>query len=236
MVSSDLRVLSEGVPYGSPIARSGNGVPDARPSPSLRSTEMRPFPRLCRPSTRGLIAGLLALGLLAGCGGDDDGDDGSQPTGTSTAAAEPLVVRVDGRTVDMAGIGTAEPLLADGIRAFGPPSSEREVDGTACHVRWASVGLFAIYANLGGEDPCDPQHGRLQGGALTGERWETSEGLAIGDPEARLHELYPAAAADENRWTLASAAGPGGRTGVLSAVVQEGEIRSIQTYVGAAGD
>ncbi len=93
---------------------------------------------------------------LAGCGGDDDGDEGGQPTGTSTAPAEPLVITVDGRNVDLAGIGTAKPLLADAIRRFGPPSSQREIDGSACHVRWPT-GLFAIYANLGGGEPCDPR-------------------------------------------------------------------------------
>lgn len=197
---------------------------------------MLPAPRTRRAAARGLVAGLLALGLLAGCGGDDDGDEGDVPNGTSTVPAEPLVVTVDGRTVDMAGIGTAKPLLADGIRRFGAPASQREIDGIACHVRWPG-GLFAIYANLGGGDPCDPETGRLQGGALTGERWRTAEGLAIGDPEAELHELYPDAVADENRWTLATAEGPGGEeTGILSASVQEGRIIQIQTYVGAAGD
>jgi hypothetical protein len=197
---------------------------------------MRPAPRTRRALARGLVAALLATGLLAGCGGDDDGDEGGQPTGTSTAPAEPLVIRVDGRDVDMAGIGTAKPLLADAIRRFGPPGSQREIDGSACHVRWPT-GLFAIYANLGGGKPCDPETGRLQGGALTGERWQTAEGLAVGDPEARLHELYPDAVADENRWTLATAEGPGGaETGILSASIQEGKVIQIQTYVGAAGD
>ncbi len=197
---------------------------------------MRPAPRTRRALARGLVAALLAAGLLAGCGGDDDGDEGGQPTGTSTAPAEPLVIRVDGRDVDMAGIGTAKPLLADAIRRFGPPSSQREIDGSACHVRWP-IGLFAIYANLGGGEPCDPETGRLQGGALTGERWQTAEGLAVGDPEARLHELYPDAVADENRWTLATAEGPGGaEAGILSASIQEGTVIQIQTYVGAAGD
>ena len=196
---------------------------------------MRPAPRTRRALARGLVAGLLAVGLLAGCGGDDDGE-GAQPNETSTAPAEPLVISVDGRTVDMAGIGTAKPLLADGIRRFGPPSSQREIDGSACHVRWP-MGMFTIYANLGGGEPCDPESGRLQGGALTGERWRTAEGLAIGDPEAKLHELYPDAAADENRWTLATAEGPGGaETGILSASIQEGKVIQIQTYVGAAGD
>ena len=227
-------MLSEGVPYECPIGGVGNWAPsDVRPSPSVRSGEMRPPSR--SRLLRGLVAGLLAAGLLAGCGGDDD--EGSGPTGTSTAPAEPLVIRVDGRTVDMAGIGTTNPLLADGIRVFGAPSGQREVDGTACHVRWGYIGLFAIYANLGGEDPCDPEHGRLQGGALTGAGWRTAEGLGIGDPEAELHELYPDAEADENRWTIATGPGPGGeRTGVLSAVVQDGKITSIQVYVGAAGD
>ena len=192
-------------------------------------------PRTPRALGRGLLAGLLTAGLLAGCGGDDE--DSGEPTGTSTEPQTPLVIRVNGRNVDMAGIGNARPLLADGIRRFGPPSAQREVDDTACHVRWGAIGLFAIYANLGGMEPCDPRSGRLQGGALTNERWRTAEGLAIGDPEAKLHELYPAARSDENRWLIASGRGPAGQTvGLVSAVVQDGRVTSIQTYVGAAGD
>lgn len=194
-----------------------------------------PSPRTRRVLGRGLLVGLLAAGLLAGCGGDDD--DAGEPTGTSTAPQTPLVVRVNGRAVNMAGIGTAKPLLADGIRRFGPPSGRRVVDDTACHVRWGDIGLFAIYANLGGKDPCDPRYGRLQGGALTNPRWRTAEGLAHGDPEARLHELYPDAMADGNRWTVATGRGPSGQeVGLISVVVQDGEITSMQVYVGAAGD
>jgi hypothetical protein len=185
---------------------------------------------------RGLIAGLLVTGLLAGCGGgDDDGD--AAPQGTSTAPGPPLVVRVNGRSVDLAGIGTAKPLLADGIRRFGEPSEQEKVDDDACHVRWGDIGVFAIYANLGGQDPCGPTTGRLQGAALTNTRWRTSKGLAFGAPEARLHELYPDAVADENRWTIASAKkADGTREGLVSVVIQDGRITSMQVYVGAAGD
>jgi hypothetical protein len=197
----------------------------------MRSTS----PRTRRALGRGLVVGLLAMGFLAGCGGDDD--DSGEPTGTSTEPQTPLVVRVNGGEVDMAGVGNAKPLLADGIKRFAPPSAQREVDANACHVRWGSIGLFAIYANLGGREPCDPQFGRLQGAALTNARWRTAEGLAYGDPEAKLHELYPDAVADENRWTIASRKeASGGDLGLVSVVVQDGRISSMQVYVGAAGD
>jgi hypothetical protein len=191
-----------------------------------------------RPGTlaRGAVAGLLVTGLLAGCGGGDDDGDGAQQT-TSTGPQTPLVITVRGRAVNLAGIGTAKPLLADGIRRFGPPSQQEKVDDDACHVRWGEVGVFAIYANLGGQDPCGPSTGRLQGAALTNARWRTSKGLAFGDPEAKLHELYPDAVADENRWTIASATNADGtREGLISVVIQDGKITSVQVYVGAAGD
>ena len=63
------------------------------------------------------LAGALVLltGLLAGCGGGDDDGDGAPQT-TSTGPQTPLVITVRGRAVNLAGIGTAKPLLADGIR------------------------------------------------------------------------------------------------------------------------
>jgi hypothetical protein len=185
---------------------------------------------------RASIAGLLVTGLLAACGGgDDDGDAGQQ--GTSTAPQTPLVIKVSGRKVDLAGIGTAKPLLADGIRRFGAPSEQEKVGDDACHLRWGDIGVFAIYANLGGEDPCGPTTGRLQGAALTNTRWRTAKGLAFGDPEAKLHELYPDAVANENRFTIASATrADGTREGLISVVIQDGKITSMQVYVGAAGD
>lgn len=198
---------------------------------------------------------VLAVCALAACGdggessADATGSTAPRPTATTTAPTtdtalpepepEPLVVQVDGRDVNLAGIGSAAPTLGDAVAAFGEPSSREPVRDLACHVRWSDIGLFAIYANLGGRDACDPEAGRLQTATLSSPRWRTARGLAVGAGLSELRRLHPEARRTMGTWALVTAptaVGTGGEVTVLGARVEDGTVTALEVYVGAAGD
>lgn len=59
-----------------------------------------------------------------------------------------------------------------------------------CTLRWPDRGIVmeAIFTNPGNKCQAKARHVST---TVTDPRWETDAGLKIGDPEARLRELYP---------------------------------------------
>jgi hypothetical protein len=98
--------------------------------------------------------------------------------------------------------------LDDAIAHFGMPDElaggSSSVD---CHAKWRQPGVEALFQLWGaGSDtpPCKRTEPFLNSYARLTNRWKTDRGLAIGDPEARVRELYPDARRD-------TCGGPDGR-------------------------
>jgi hypothetical protein len=129
----------------------------------------------------GVYARMLAHAGLAPEGG---------PVG---AAAGPLPILVS-RTgaVRLGPVRAASRPLADAVATLGSPG-ERLRTAAGCLVRWPALGAAIGYAASAGADPCADDAGRARAAVLSGSRWRTGRGLAVGDPEARVGELYPRA-------------------------------------------
>ena len=163
------------------------------------------------------------------------------------ASAEPFVVEVRGaktRPGKVLAIGdwrpAGDPTLRAAISAFGPPSSQRKIGGrVGCGVRWRSVGLRAVFADLGGGVACNPEDGRVQEARAYGNRWRTTRDLQVGDRARRVRRLYPRADRHRAGFWLVTAFNPigtGGRYPVLRAVMAGERVSAFHVEVGAAGD
>jgi uncharacterized repeat protein (TIGR01451 family) len=86
--------------------------------------------------------------------------------------------------------------VPNALSAFGAPTRRGLAGrfGESCFVTWARYGL-QLHAYLRPRDdpeavdPC--QDGTVNDALVTGSRWRTATGLAIGDPETNLDRLYP---------------------------------------------
>lgn len=85
-------------------------------------------------------------------------------------------------------------------RAFGTPTALRRTSHLSCAARWRPLGLAIGFYNLGGRDACSPQYGYFASATMTGRRWRTSSGLAIGDPFRLLHVRYRRAEPRAGGW------------------------------------
>jgi hypothetical protein len=109
-----------------------------------------------------------------------------------------LAIRVDGPTTTILGPFDTirHPTLAGAIQTFGPPSKceHSHPPGTDL-AAWEPFGLRLEFDAPANSTPCGlPGKQALSGEALvSGPRWRTEAGLAIGDSVARLGELYPQA-------------------------------------------
>jgi hypothetical protein len=135
--------------------------------------------------------------------------------------------------------------LGGAIDAFGQPKS-RSRDGVACTVRWPQHGLRIGFYNLGGENPCSREFGFFSNARAKGRHWETNRGLAIGDRQYRLRDLYPNArfhSGEESvfppSWWLVtrrSQVGTGGEYPGLLAKLQDRRVFQFQVRYPAGGD
>jgi hypothetical protein len=96
---------------------------------------------------------------------------------------------------------TQDSSVAAAIEAFGPPSSRKSKKGknreniavdSPCIVEWRNLGLTAQFVRPY-EDACSK--GYLCFAQITGDEWETANGLRVGDSAAKLVSLYPETAA-----------------------------------------
>lgn len=104
------------------------------------------------------------------------------------------------RTITIAGderIGSyrvkADGSLGGAISAFGRPTALRRTSDQSCTASWRTISLTIFVYNLGGEDACTPRGGRFNRAIMRGPTWRTNKGLRVGDPVARLRQLYPSA-------------------------------------------
>jgi hypothetical protein len=135
--------------------------------------------------------------------------------------------------------------LAGAIRAFGQPGS-RDRNGEVCTARWPRHGLKIVFYNLGGFNPCRPAHGFFSNARARGAHWDTDRGLAIGDRQRRLRNLYPGAtlrAAEPGFWPSGwwlvrrhSQFGTAGHYPGLLAHMQDRRVAAFHVLYAAGGD
>jgi hypothetical protein len=119
-----------------------------------------------------LLAALVALALPSG------------------ASAADLVVKVRNKHVsELGGYRTngSHDTLRNAVSAWGRPSTRKRSGGGFCRVNWSTVGVRAVFLSGCG----DGAH--IQWAWLRSKRWTTERGLHVGDPTAKLKQLYPGA-------------------------------------------
>jgi hypothetical protein len=159
----------------------------------------------------------------------------------STASAADLVIKVRSKHVSsLGGFRTSgnHGTLRGAIRAWGRPSTRKAIGGTGCRVNWSTVGVKAVFANFGGGSGCSERGARIQRATLHSKRWTTERGLHVGDPTARLKQLYPGATFTVSYFWLYKAhdAFVGGDAPIVEAQMKGGAVNLIQVQVNAAGD
>jgi hypothetical protein len=137
--------------------------------------------------------------------------------------------------------------LGGAIAALGTPASKTRIwpMSEACRVVWPQrIGARMVFYNLGGQNPCSRRYGYFSEAVMTGKRWRTSKGLAIGDPRSKLLQLYPNARYRSDRYygnswwliTRGSRYGGGGVYPGLRAHLQSGRIVKFVVTYPAGGD
>ena len=108
----------------------------------------------------------------------------------SSACAADLVIKVRNKHVSALGgyrTNGSHGTLRNAVRACGRPSTRKSAGGGVCHVNWSSVGVKAVFVSGCGDSS------RIQRATLHSKRWATERGLHVGDPTARVKQLYPGA-------------------------------------------
>jgi hypothetical protein len=153
----------------------------------------------------------------------------------ATAAPGDLVIAGNDRGVTT--LGAMRPQLGAtrgaAIRAFGT----NYYVGRNCRFVWPQLGLTILMEHLGGSnEPCAFAQVAYISGPRSG-RWRTTRGLRIGNTNATLRRLYPAATLHGTYWWLVRRNFPGiGLVSVISARVTTGRVAQLRVWIGGAGE
>jgi hypothetical protein len=151
------------------------------------------------------------------------------------------------------------PTLGGARRALGAPSNCRRIrleDGSIA--RWNRLGVRVVTATLGvipsGRTPCSYDEMPVSVVTVTGQEWQTSLGLRVGDSVSKLQRLYPSATFHATsrgetsptnsywlvtRWAACLGDCGGARyvtTPQLVAQIHAGRVKAIIFPVGAQGE
>jgi hypothetical protein len=108
----------------------------------------------------------------------------------SSASAADLVIKIRNKHVSALGAfrtNGSHGTLRNAIKAWGKPSTRKSGGGGFCDVNWSTVGVRAVFLSGCGDSS------RIQWAILRSKRWTTERGLHVGDPTAKLKQLYPGA-------------------------------------------
>jgi hypothetical protein len=162
---------------------------------------------------------------------------------TSSAAAAVFTIRGDWKMGSFA--VKQDGKLRGAVDGFGEPSAKVR-NGEVCTVRWSQHGLRTVFYNLGGHNPCRGRYGFFSNARAKGPHWKTNRGLAIGDSESRLQNLYPKAKFHSSEpgfwpagWWLVrrqSQFGTGGHYPGLLAHIHDGDVQAFYVRYAAGGD
>lgn len=157
----------------------------------------------------------------------------------AVASAHTFTIRGDTRIGDF--LVKRDGTLGGAIDAFGRPG-DRDRRGETCTVRWPRHGLKTFFYNLGGQNPCSRTYGYFSRARARGSHWETAGGLAVGDRQRRLRNLYPDArkhTEPPRGWWLVvrrSPFGTGGRYPGLRATMEDRRVKAFHVQYPAGGD
>jgi hypothetical protein len=165
---------------------------------------------------------------------------------TAPAPKPPQVIRVtDEGFVSRLGpvrVVGRRPSLPNAYRAFGRPSSERGKRNVR-YVGWRAAGVSITGATFGlcRRSRCRTDELYVQSARVTGPRWQTAEGLRVGDPAARLTELYDLDVPGDGSGevVVADAYYPVGGDGdipTVTARIRDGVVKGFDVWVGGAGE
>ena len=131
------------------------------------------------------------------------------------------------------------------VAVFGPPdvtcSEQVQAPGSAGANDWNDIGLKVSQAEFGAGDPCEGPVQVVEVSGDSAKQWVSEAGLRVGDPEARVMELYPgatdsdyAAGVDERGLVLASTGGSLPREFI--ALMEGGSVSGMRIWIGGAGE
>lgn len=111
------------------------------------------------------------------------------------------MVAGSGHVVSLGGWRIQARPVAAAVALFGTPRLE-ERDSFDCLARWNSIGLVVELINDGTGGACRGPGAHFGRAILTGSRWRTDRGLAVGNSVSRVQSLYPGATLHGTVWWL----------------------------------
>jgi hypothetical protein len=173
------------------------------------------------------LAHLLRPLVLAACA------DPCQPP-PAKAAARPYVIKVGANSVQIGPYSALTPKVrgtyAQAAAVFGRATSCRLAPGKKSRATWSGLGLAMQFIVARGSLCSTSTAMLVQTLTVTGPRWKTSNGLAVGDPVAKLELLYPAVTAHPGDNRLAGI-DDGVQHALLAAVVHGGSVTGFSLAV-----
>jgi len=150
------------------------------------------------------LARLLRPVILAACG-----HPCQPPPAPAPAPAPAFVIRASAASIRIGPFTVWRPpargTYAQATTAFGRATSCRLLAGKKGRAAWPALGLSIQFIAARGS-VCTTSTGALvQTLTITGPRWRTSSGLAVGDPVSKLQLLYPSAVAHTDGYWLVKA-------------------------------
>jgi hypothetical protein len=172
------------------------------------------------------LAHLLRPLILAACG-----DPCSPPPARS--APRTYAITTTATTIRIGPFVAWKPPVrgtyAQAASAFGRATSCRVLPGRKSRATWSSIGLTIQF--IGGTGTCATSSAaQLQTLSVTGTRWRTSKGLAIGDPLSKLEQLYPGAVKHLRTWSLEKR-DRGTNHAMLTATARSGRVAGLSLAV-----